>query len=429
MTSNRLIVIAISLLLSVAAIADAPPPTAAELGLMVGAPPPSDRRVTRENFMGGPQNRWAYQHLRELFPTRAAARAAAAAPLPSRPIDLDSLEVQFDEKRKSTLAEWLPRTYTDGFIVLHDGAVVYERYFNGQTPATAHLMFSGTKSFTGTLALMLIEDGKLDPQRTVASYLPELEHTAFADATVQQMLNMTNSIKFDETYDDPNSDIARFAAAFVSPNGSLYGYLQTLTKPNAHFANGEAFHYVTPDPEVIGWIIRRVTGKNLAQVLEARIWSKLGTDQNAYYWLDSEGTEMAGGGLNITLRDGARFGQMIIDDGVFNGQRVVSAAITKRIKQPGNPKVFGRYYKDPWYHTVGYAYHDQWWTLNNAHKAVSAIGIHGQYIYIDPVARVVIVKQTSDPNAEGPVTDVETPAAMNAIAEHLMDTDKTASNP
>ena len=428
MTSNRLIVLAACVLLSAAAVADAPPPTAAELDLMVGAPPPADKRVTRENFMGGPQNRWAYQHLRELFPTRAVQRAAAAARLPVRQIDLDSLEVQLDAKRKSTLAAWLPRAYTDGFMVLHDGAVVYERYFNNQTAATPHLMFSGTKSFTGTLALMLIEEGTLDPQRTVGSYLPELKHTAFADATVQQMLNMTNSIEFDETYDDPNSDIARFAAAFTSPNGSLYGYLKTLTKPNARFANGEAFHYVTPDPEVIGWIIRRLTGKNLAQVLEARIWSKLGTDQDAYYWLDSDGTEMAGGGLNIALRDGARFGQMILDDGMFNGQRVVSAAIARRIKLPGNPDLFGRYYKDPWYHTVGFAYHDQWWTFNNAHKAISAIGIHGQYIYIDPVAKVVIVKQTSDPNAEGPVTDVETPAVMNAIAEHLMLVDKVTPN-
>ncbi len=432
MNPTRMIILATTVLLSAAAVADTPPPTAADLGLMVGAPPPVDKRVTRENFMGSPQNRWAFQHTREVFPTRVVPRAVVSAPLPTRQVDLDTLEVQLgvqpDASRKSTLAAWLPRAYTDGFIVLHDGAVVYERYFNGQTPATRHLMFSVTKSFTGTLALMLIEEGKLDPRRTVASYLPELKGTAFAGAKVQQVLNMTNSIDFDETYDDPNSDIARFAAAFTSCDGSLYAYLRTLTKPNAHFANGEAFHYVTPDPEVIGWIIRRLTGSNLAQELDARIWSKLGTDQDAYYWLDSEGTEMAGGGLHIALRDGARFGQMILDDGEFNGRRIVSTAIAKRIKQPGNPDVFGRYYKDPWYHTIGFAYHDQWWTFNNAHQAVSAIGIHGQYIYIDPVARVVIVKQTSDPNAESRATDVETPAVMNAIAEHLMAVDKAAPN-
>ena len=256
------------------------------------------------------------------------------------------MPVQLDAKRTSTVAQWLTDAYTDGFIVLHDGAIVYERYLNGQTPSSPHLMFSVTKSFTGTLALMLMEEGKLDANRTIASYVPELAGTAFADATVQQLLNMTNSIEFDETYDDPKSDITRFAAAFSSCDGSVYSYLQTLKKPNAQFAHGEAFHYVTPDPEVLGWIIRRVTGKNLAQVLEEKIWSKLGTDQDGYYWVDSEGTEMAGGGFNIALRDGARFGQMILDDGKFNGQQIVSAAIARRIKQPGDHEVFGRFYKD-----------------------------------------------------------------------------------
>lgn len=412
--------------LSAAAVAEAPPPTAAELGLMVGSPPPADKRVTRENFIAGPAARWSYQHIREIFPTRTVPRSAAAAPLPIRQIDLDALPVKLDANRTSTVAQWLTDAYTDGFIVLHDGAIVYERYLNGQTSTSSHLMFSVTKSFTGTLALMLMEEGKLDANKTVASYVPELAGTAFADATVQQILNMTNSIEFDETYDDPKSDIMRFAAAFSSCDGSAYAYLQTLKKKNDRFEHGEAFHYVTPDPEVLGWIIRRVTGKNLAQVLDEKIWSKLGTDQDGYYWVDSEGTEMAGGGFNIALRDGARFGQMILDDGKFNGQQIVSAAIAKRIKQPGDHEVFSRFYTEPWYRNVGFAYHDQWWTFNNSHKAVSALGIHGQYIYVDPVARMVIVKQTSDPDADSLRNDVDGPIVMHAIAQHLMGTDQSA---
>ena len=123
---------------------------------------------------------------------------------------------------------------------------------------------------------------------------------------------------------------------------------------------------------------------------------------------------MAGGGLNIALRDGARFGQMILDDGKHNGQQIVSAAIAKLIKAPGDPVVFGRYYKDPWYHTVGFAYHDQWWTINNSHKAISALGIHGQQIYVDAVAAVVIVKQSSDPEAESAASEVDGPTMMRS---------------
>ena len=407
------------------------PATASQLRLMVGAPPPPHRQVNLGNFMRAPFNRWSYQHIRELLPTRAVARGESVAALPAQPTDLSSLEVKLDDERTETVAHFLERSYTDAFIVLHDGVVVYERYFNDQTPDVRHLMFSVTKSFTGTLALMLIEQGLIDPKRVVGDYVPELKASAFADATVQQLLDMTNSIDFDETYTDPNSDIARFVAAFGTPAafgepdshgagaGSIYSYLQTLVAHDPHFGHGEAFHYVTADPEVLGWIIRRVTHKNLAQVLSEMIWQKLGVEADGYYWLDAQGTEMAGGGLNITLRDAARFGQMILDDGRFNNQQIVSSAVAQRIKQAGVPDVFAKYYEEPWYHQVGYAYHDQWWTFKNADHAVSALGVYGQYIYIDPIAHVVIVKQTSDPDAEGATNDVDGPVVLNAIAQHL----------
>jgi CubicO group peptidase (beta-lactamase class C family) len=402
------------------------PPTASDLRLMVGAPPPPARRVNRANFTSAPFNRWSLQHARELLPTRPVACSSTASPLPEAPVDLDNIEVKFGNEEREALPQWLKRAYTDAIIVLHDGKVVYERYFNDQAPDTRHLMFSVTKSFTGTLALMLIEQGKINPKRQVSRYVDELTGTAFGDATVQQLLDMTNSIDFDETYTDPESDISRFAAAFgwgTTPDksgGSVYTFLQTLTAHDPHYAQGEAFHYVTADSEVLGWIIRRVTHRKLANFLADTIWKKLGAGADGYYVLDPEGTEMAGGGLNITLRDAARFGQMILDDGRFNGQQIVPAKVAQRIKQAGNHDVFGTFYKnDPWYQKIGWAYHDQWWTFNNEHKAVAALGVYGQYIYIDPVARVVIVKQTSDPDAEGRTNDVEGPLVMNTIAEYL----------
>ena len=133
---------------------------------------------------------------------------------------------------------------------------------------------------------------------------------------------------------------------------------------------------------------------------------------------------MAGGGLNITARDAARFGQMILQRGRYNGQQIIPAGVADRILQPGDPQVFTRYYKDePWYGEVAFAYHDQWWTFNNTHKAVSAIGVHGQYIYLDPVADMVVVKHSSSPDAEGGANDsndVDGPLLYHAIAKHLM---------
>jgi CubicO group peptidase (beta-lactamase class C family) len=394
------------------------PPTAAELGLMVGAPPPADKMVTAENFIAPPFNRWGFQHIRELFPTRAVPASDAPWALPVQALDLSDVEVEFPDGRKTTAGQWLASAYTDGFIVLDRGTIVHEQYENGQTPATQHLMFSVTKSFTGALILDLMERGLVDAGKPVASYLPELGNSAFGDATVQQVLDMTNSIAYDETYADPDSDIANFLTAMYFGGEGLYSHLQSLTRKQPKFEHGEAFHYVTPDPEVLGWIIRRVAGHSLADVMYQRIWSKLGAEHEAHYWVDPLGVEMAGGGLSMTLRDAARFGQMILDDGQANGEQVLSPSIAKRIKTPRNQQQFNRYYQDDWYGGVASDYHDQWWSYAGT-DAVAALGVHGQFIYINSEYDVVIVKQSSDPEAENTRVDSETPMVMHAIARAL----------
>jgi CubicO group peptidase (beta-lactamase class C family) len=395
-----------------------PARTAAELGLMVGTPPPGDKIVTLQNFLQPPYNRWSLMHLRELLPTRNVPASGAVAELPSSPVDLSGLHVDLGGDRTVTVGDWLEAAFTDGFIVLHHGKVVFEQYYNGETEASQHLMFSVTKSFTGTMMLMLMEQGLVDGTARVDHYLPELGGTAFGDATVQQMLDMTNSIDYNEDYYNPEADITRFLEAMMPGGEGLYANLQGLKKKNPHFAHGEAFHYVTPDPDVLGWIIRRVSGENLAGVLQRLLWSKLGTAHDAYYWLDPLGVEMAGGGLNMSLRDAARFGQMILQDGYFNGQQIVSPDVAKRIKTKRNAALFTKYYDDPWYGQVADSYHDQWWGYTGV-NAVAALGIHGQIIYINSDADVVIAKHTSDPDAESDRVDGETALIMHAISARL----------
>ncbi|MFC1795804.1 serine hydrolase domain-containing protein [Pseudomonadota bacterium] len=395
-----------------------PAQTAEEAGLMVGSPPPSGKIVTIDNFLQAPYNRWSLMHMRELVPTRAVPRGRQQAKIPRKLIDLSGLEVDLGDGRTVTVGDWLEAAYTDGFIVLQDGNMVFEQYYNGYAAGMQHLMFSVTKSLTGTMMLMLMEEGLVDGNATVGSYLPELADTAFSDATVQQMLDMTNSIEYNEEYYDPDADITRYLEAVLPGGEGLYSNLQGLKKKDPKFKHGEAFHYVTPVPEVLGWIIRRVSGQKLSQVLSRLIWSKLGAGQEAYYWLDPHGVEMAGAGLAISLRDSARFGQMILQDGKYNGKQVISTAIARRIKRQRNAELFNRYYNDPWYEKVAASYHDQWWGYA-AVNAVAALGIHGQFIYINPAARVVIAKQSSDPDAESDRVDNETPMIMHAISAYL----------
>jgi CubicO group peptidase (beta-lactamase class C family) len=405
----------------------APPKTARELGLMQGFPPPPDKRITNQNFMQAPQSRWSLQNIRELQPTREVYRGTGpASRLESKAIDLDALEIKTSDSRRITFARWQQESYTDAIVVLHRGKIVYEKYSNGMAPHTQHQMFSVTKSFVGTMVLVLAEQGRIDLKRNVGHYLPELEKSAFGDATVQQVLDMTTAVKYSEDYLDRDSNIARYGYVFSvwdgAPDGytgptSVYGYLPTLRKQGEH---GHAFHYVTPNADVLGWIVSRTTNQSVSAALESTFFQRLGPERDAYIWLDGSATEMAGGGLNITARDSARFGQMILNHGLFNGHQIIPASVAKRILSPGDPAPFNRFYQDPWYRQVGFAYHDQWWTFNNAHKGVSALGIHGQQIYLDSTAQMVVVKQSSDPEPESDINETDGPLVYQALAEFLM---------
>lgn len=405
----------------------APPPGAATSGLMEGFPPPADRQITRANHMVPPNNRWSFQHIRELWPTRELWRGdGPVSALASAPVDLTGFTATVSAGRRIGLEEFLKETDTDSFVVLHRGRVVYERYLNGQQAHTQHIMWSGTKSFVGTVLLMLAEEGRVDTARTVASYLPELQDSAFGDATVQQVLDMTTALTYTEIYQDPNADIWTYAALWQvpKPNGpqTIYEYLPTVKKQGTH---GKGFHYVTPNTDVLGWIIRRVTGKSVDRNIAERILQPLGVERGGYIWLDAQGTEFAGGGLNLTARDAARFGQMILQGGRYDGRQVLPEAVAKRILQSGNRDTLMGYYGQfpgtDWYAGVTWAYHDHWWTFNNANKAVSAIGVHGQYIYLDARAGMVIVKQSSMPRAEGTqAQETDLPLMFQAIADHLV---------
>src|SRR5512140_69152 len=182
---------AVALIVATAVPAQAPPaPLSAadsdpvRLGWMQGAPPPADKliRYADLSFFRFPQTRWSFAHMQQFVPTanvwRGEGKVAA-----------------------------LPRAanYTDAIVVLHRGRIVYERYVGVMTPHTQHIAMSVTKSFVGTLGEMLIAEGKLDAGARVSRYVPELEGSAFADATVRQVLDMTTGLAYSENYADPKA--------------------------------------------------------------------------------------------------------------------------------------------------------------------------------------------------------------------------------
>ena len=396
--------------------------------LMRGFPPSTEHRVTSENMMEVPYIMWGLRNVRELQPTRDIYRGdGPATTIVKSPIDLDALSFSLSQGRKTSLSNWLDYSATHSFIVLHKGRIVFERYLNGMAPHDRHNMFSVTKSYVGTLVLILIDQGLINADEKISVYIPELKESAFGDATVQQVLDMTVSIQFSEDYLNPDADVWRYGSIFglgpqsARKDDSIYEFLPVLKK-NTH-AHGEGFHYVSPKTEVLGWLLNKVTGKHVSALLSEYFWQPMGMDRDGYIWIDKAGGELAAAGLNTTARDAARFGQMILQEGRYNGKQIIPAAVAKKIIAPGDREVFQRFYDDPWYRDIGHSYHDQWWTFNNAHKAVSGIGIHGQFIYIDPVADMVVVKQSAHHEAEGDANEVDGPMIWQQIAEHLMTLD------
>ncbi|HEX7238471.1 MAG TPA: serine hydrolase [Gammaproteobacteria bacterium] len=392
-------------------------------GWMVGSPPPADKliRAGDGSAYQFPQWRWSFSHWRELVPTVDVSRGPGSVNLLTREDrkDLDDVTfVPMGGGKPMTWADSLVANYTDGIVVLHRGKLVYERYFGALKAEGYHIGFSVTKSFYGTIAATLIAEGKLDANARVDHYIPELKDSGFGDATVAQVLDMTTALDFVESYtgDSPSMNAYRDAAGWDGTHmgTGIYAFLPTIKKQGTH---GAEFHYRTPNSDVLGWLIARVTKKSPAEVLSERLWSKLGAEKDAYLQVDANGTPLVGTSLNARLRDFARFGEMLRLGGRYNGQEIVPPAAVEEIRRGGSREafVFGNYPTLP-----GWSYHDQWWVSHDDHGVFMARGIHGQAIYIDPAAEMVIARFASHPAAGNVNLDPLSLPAYRAIAERLM---------
>jgi CubicO group peptidase (beta-lactamase class C family) len=400
-----------------------------KMGWMQGSPPPEDRLVRFEDgsFRQFPLIRWAFANYRELFPTARISRGKG--PISILPVALrpDLANLTFVPKGKTQPVNWVEAfdgLYADAILVLHRGKIVFEKYNGVMNRDQPHILFSITKSVVGTLTETLIAEGKIDETRTVAHYLPELASSGFGDATVRQLLDMTTSLDYNEDAADADVKMTQFGyASGLSPlppgyNGprTTFDLLKTVKKVDAH---GQRFDYQSVDTEVLGFIIARVTGQRVDRVIEQRIWSRLGAENDGHIVVDKAGSPRSTGGLSTTLRDLARFGEMIRLGGRFNGRQIVPASVVAKIRAGASQKDFAGAIWD--YSTRrGFSYKSQWWMTHNANGAFMGIGLHGQALYIDPVAEMVVVRFTSGPYGSTVDFDYITLPAFAALAEHLM---------
>ncbi len=390
--------------------------------LMQGFPAEPEHRVTWHNWMRSPFSQWGFRHLARLRPTiDVAAGSRPAGPLKDAPKALHRLCFDSECGLSISVIEHLVASQTDAFLVMQGDTVLFERYFNGQRADDRHIMFSVTKSLVGTLGEQLVSSGLLKPELSVAYYVPELVGSAFGDATVRQLFDMAVGIDYSEVYDDPGSESSQYgyacgfqpAPAQYAQFDSLYQYLPSLKKRGSH---GGFFHYVTATTEVLAWVMERASGKACSQMLE-EIWGRLGCDRDGYFMADPWGRNVAGAGFSATLRDMARFGRLLANDGRQDGVELLSPETVARIAAGSDPAIYAQNAEfSSW--TPGASYRSQWYVFNDHSQALMAGGIHGQYLFIDKPSGVVIVKQSSLTDAVSPF-DTDSVRMLRAIAAHL----------
>lgn len=264
---------------------------------------------------------------------------------------------------------------------------------------------SCTKSYIGVLVGIAVDQGWIDLDTPIERYLPQLSDTGFAGGTVQQHLDMSVGVAFDEDYADPNAAINHMDYAIgwrPAPEGyagpdSLVKFLQGLK--GSVYTHGSHFDYRSPISDVLGLLLESVSGQRIAELLMQRLWQPLGCEWDAYITVDGQGQALADGDLCTSLRDLARCGQMMLDNGEVAGRQVVPTAWVASCRY-GDAACFASWRASAFVERAPNGhYRNQWWCRERTRGVLLASGMHGQALYIDPVAQLVIAKFSSQPQA------------------------------
>lgn len=330
-------------------------------------------QVTLANWRTAPFNRWAFHHVCEL--------------VPSADIPHDPARVRTLPRAEAALAldPFLGETDTDGMAIVHRGRLVFERYAHGMTEETPHILMSVSKAMLGVLAA----DLRLDDNRRVTDFIPELTRTAYRGATLRQLLDMRTGIVWDEDYLARSGPIVEYRKATgwnpLAPGeapSDLKSFYQTLKETAAH---GGPVHYVSPNSDLLGLIIERATGRRYAELLSERIWKRAGAERSAYVTVDRLGAPRAAGGLCATLRDLARVGQWLLE---------YRAGFLAGLEQ-GDAQAWASGDMAKYYPGLPIRYRNHWYLLKTDPPLAFGMGIHGQNLFIDRANEIVIAKFSS----------------------------------
>ena len=351
-----------------------------------------------------------FRHMERIFPVETIEKGEG---IPFKFIEfLQPLDISFEfNGRKQTIEEFLKKTTTTNFLVVKDDQIVYEKYFHGNDRNSLATSMSVAKSFISALVGIAIQEGHIESvEDNVVDYVPELKDSGYKGVKIKDLLQMSSGIKYSEIYNDGTSDIIQMIMQLGS-GASIVDYASMLENERTP---GESFNYASIDTNVLGMAIKRATGKNPAEYLEEKIWKKLGMESNATWCTDNHGNVLTFAYLNVTARDYAKFGRLYLNGGKWRGEQIVPEKWVMASRHPDK-----EYLKLKDHYVAGWdiGYQHKWWIPAGDDGEFTGLGIWGQYVYVNPAKKLIIVKNSVDP--EFGVRDRETIAAFRAIGDYL----------
>jgi len=370
--------------------------------LMTGFPPAPEDQVSLANWREAPFNKWSFRHVREIIPTADIAHDPhRARPLPVELIETGKIRIRGTKDRVLSLDDFLMAASTDSLIILHRGRIVVERYAGGMTAETPHILMSVSKSVLGLLTGILVNEGILDPDREVTTVIPEVSETAYKGATIRHLLDMRTGVAFDEDYTATSGPIVEYRKATnwhpLAPGqcpSDLRSFYQCLRAPDGK--HGGRFHYVSPNSDLLGWVIERATGQRFADLMSRYIWKPMGAQHSAYITVDRLGAPRCAGGICATARDLACLGQVVADGSACEGTQIIPAAWIDDIVQNGSADAWDAGVFAPFFPGQKMHYRAKWYMDLGEAPLLIGLGIHGQYLFVDRRNQLVILMMSPE---------------------------------
>ena len=354
-----------------------------------------------------------FSNMKDIAPTKTIPASGTVHSLEKNPTPLPDTFTYKGETRN--IRDFLTESATTALVVVKNDTLTFEDYYQGTNEFDQRISWSMAKSFLSALFGIAVEEGHIKDLNTpVTEYVPSLIGSGYDGVTIKNVLQMSSGVYFNEDYGDFNSDINRFGR-LMALGGSFDDFAASLTREREQ---GTFMHYVSIDTHVIGMVLRAATGKSIEEYFQEKLWTKLNTERDAIFITDTTGEPMVLGGLNLITRDFARMGMLYRDGGKLNGEQIVPSQWVEDSITPDAPHLVpGK--RDSSNTNFGYGY--QWWLPENPDQEFLAIGIYGQYIYINRKHNVVIAKNSADRNFMA--NDFESKdiavAAFRAIAQSL----------